>query len=60
MALAIGIAIKCKSCIQFHIVEAVKAGANQGEILEAAGVAIFMGGRTICGPYCYRITASIG
>ena len=44
MALSIGISIRCKPCIQFHTAEAVKAGANRGEILEAASVAVFMGG----------------
>ena len=44
MALSIGIAIRCKPCILFHTAEAVKAGANRKEIIEAASVAIFMGG----------------
>ncbi|MFZ2331315.1 MAG: carboxymuconolactone decarboxylase family protein [Atribacterota bacterium] len=44
MALAIGVAIRCKPCIQFHTAEAVKAGANREEILEAASVSVFMGG----------------
>ncbi|MDY0382716.1 MAG: carboxymuconolactone decarboxylase family protein [Atribacterota bacterium] len=44
MAMAIGIAIRCKPCIQFHTAEAVKAGANKEEILEAASVSVFMGG----------------
>ncbi|HAJ32261.1 MAG TPA: 4-carboxymuconolactone decarboxylase [Candidatus Atribacteria bacterium] len=44
IALGIGIAIRCKYCIQFHAAEAVKAGANRAEILEAAGVSVFMGG----------------
>ncbi|MDD4362787.1 MAG: carboxymuconolactone decarboxylase family protein [Atribacterota bacterium] len=44
MALAIGIAIRCKPCIQFHGAECAKAGASRAEILEAASVAVFMGG----------------
>ena len=44
IALGIGIAIRCKYCIQFHAAEAVKAGATRAEILEAASVSIFMGG----------------
>jgi AhpD family alkylhydroperoxidase len=44
MALAIGIAIRCKHCIYFHAAEAVKAGANRAELLEAASVSVFMGG----------------
>jgi AhpD family alkylhydroperoxidase len=44
MALAIGLAIRCKHCIIFHTAEAVKAGASRSEILEAASVSVFMGG----------------
>ena len=44
MALSIGVVIRCKPCIQFHTAEAVKEGANKEEILEAANVAVFMGG----------------
>ncbi len=44
IALAIGIVLRCKPCILFHTAEAIKAGANRAEILEAASVSIFMGG----------------
>jgi AhpD family alkylhydroperoxidase len=44
MALSIGVAIRCKYCIQFHAAEAFKAGATKEEMLEAASVAVFMGG----------------
>ena len=44
IALGIGIAIRCKYCIQFHAAEAVKSGATRAEILETASVSIFMGG----------------
>jgi len=44
IAVGIAVTIKCKYCIRFHVAEAVKAGANRAEILEAAGVSIFMGG----------------
>ena len=44
IAVGIAVTIKCNYCIRFHVAEAVKAGANRAEILEAAGVSIFMGG----------------
>lgn len=44
MALSIALVIRCKPCILFHCAEAVKAGANRQEILEAAAVAKLMGG----------------
>ena len=44
IAVGIAVTIKCKYCIRFHVAEAIKAGANRAEILEAAGVSIFMGG----------------
>jgi len=44
IAVGIAVAVKCNYCIRFHVAEAVKAGANRAEILEAAGVSIFMGG----------------
>lgn len=44
IALAIGIAKHCEWCISFHINEALKAGATQEEILEAAWVAVLMDG----------------
>jgi len=44
--IAIGIALSkgCKSCIYFHTARALENGATEEEILEAASVAIYMGG----------------
>lgn len=44
--IAIGTAITagCKYCIAIHVESALKAGATKEEILEAAAVAILMGG----------------
>lgn len=44
--IAIGTAItaRCKYCIAIHVEDALKAGATKEEILEAASVAILMGG----------------
>jgi AhpD family alkylhydroperoxidase len=44
IALAIGVAARCDGCIAFHTHDAVRAGASDAEILDALGVAIFMGG----------------
>ena len=44
MALAIAIAVRCEGCIAYHVHDAIAAGANRQEILEAIGVAIMMGG----------------
>lgn len=44
IALAIGIVVRCDGCIAFHVHDALKAGANEEEIVDAIGVAIMMGG----------------
>lgn len=44
IALGIAIASLCDDCIAFHVQGALKAGASRDEVLEAIGVAVFMGG----------------
>jgi AhpD family alkylhydroperoxidase len=44
VALAISIALRCEGCIGFHTQAAKKAGASREEVLEIAGMAIYMGG----------------
>ncbi len=44
IALGIAVASHCKACIYQHTQAAVKEGATPKEILEAAGVAVLMGG----------------
>lgn len=44
IALAIGLAVRCESCIYAHVQAALKAGATREEIVEAAGVAVMMSG----------------
>lgn len=44
IALGIGIASRCESCIYSHVQAAVKAGATSEQILETAGVAVMIGG----------------
>ena len=44
IALGIAVAVKCKPCIRGHIKKALDAGATKEQILEAASVAVMMGG----------------
>ncbi|MFP4050629.1 MAG: carboxymuconolactone decarboxylase family protein [Thermoplasmata archaeon] len=44
IALTNGITARCKYCIDLHTQKALDAGCTRGEILEAAFVAIMMGG----------------
>jgi AhpD family alkylhydroperoxidase len=44
IALGIAIAVHCDGCIDFHVHDALAAGATRPEILEAIGVAILMAG----------------
>ena len=44
IALGIAIAIRCEGCIACHVMDAVKFGATQEDIVETIGVAILMGG----------------
>ena len=44
MALAVGIAVHCEGCINYHVRESIRKGATREEIAETAAVAIEMGG----------------
>lgn len=44
VALAIGIAVRCEACIYTHVEKCLRAGATPKEIMDAAGVAVMMGG----------------
>lgn len=44
IAVGISVVINCESCMQWHIEQAVQAGANEKEVLEAVEVGIEMGG----------------
>jgi AhpD family alkylhydroperoxidase len=44
MAVALSITAHCHWCIAFHVSGALKAGANRDEVMEAAWVAVLMGG----------------
>ncbi len=44
MALSISIVTKCEPCMEWHLDQAIKAGASDEEIYETIDVAIEMGG----------------
>lgn len=44
IALAIGVAVRCDACIYSHVEKCLKAGATSREVMDAAGVAVMMGG----------------
>ncbi len=44
MALSISIVTKCEPCMEWHLDQALKAGAKDEEIYETIDVAIEMGG----------------
>jgi AhpD family alkylhydroperoxidase len=43
IALGISVAIRCDDCIAFHVKAAIQQGASRDEVLEALGMAIYMG-----------------
>jgi AhpD family alkylhydroperoxidase len=43
IAVAISVAIRCDDCIGFHVKAALEQGASRAEIMEALGMAIYMG-----------------
>lgn len=44
IALGIGIAVRCDACIYTHVEKCLKAGGTPKEIMDAAAVAVMMGG----------------
>ena len=44
ITLGIAIAVRCEPCILWHMDAVIKAGADEGDILEAIKVAVAMGG----------------
>lgn len=43
IALGIAVALRCDDCIAFHAKAALERGASREEVLEAIGMAIYMG-----------------
>jgi len=58
IALGIGVAVRCKSYIYLHVEKALQAGATPAEIMEAAGVAVMMGGGPVS-TYAPVVAASL-
>jgi AhpD family alkylhydroperoxidase len=44
IALALGVAARCDGCLGFHTQALAKLGASKQEVVEALGMAIYMGG----------------
>ncbi len=44
IALGVAVAVKCEPCITAHTEKCLAAGATKAELMEAAGVAVVMGG----------------
>lgn len=44
IALSIGVAARCDACLGYHVKACMKYGATREEIMEALGVAVYMGG----------------
>lgn len=44
IALAVGVAVHCEACIYTHVEKCLKAGASPREVMDAAAVAVLMGG----------------
>ena len=43
IALAIAVAIRCDGCVAFHAEAAERSGASREEVMEAMGMALYMG-----------------
>ena len=43
IALGIAVAVRCDDCIGFHVKAALEQGASRDEVIEALGMAIYMG-----------------
>lgn len=43
IAMAIAVAVRCDGCISFHAEAALKQGASRDEVMEAMGMAVYMG-----------------
>jgi len=44
MGLVASTVLRCNDCITYHVLQAVKCGADQGEIIESLDVALVVGG----------------
>lgn len=61
IAVGISVVMDCESCMQWHIEQAAKAGANQQEVLEAVEVGMEMGGgrATVSARFALEVMESV-
>jgi AhpD family alkylhydroperoxidase len=61
VAVGISVVTDCESCMQWHIEQAVKAGANRQEVLEAIEVGMEMGGgrATVSARFALEVTETV-
>jgi AhpD family alkylhydroperoxidase len=61
IAVGISVVTDCESCMQWHVEQAVKAGANQQEVLEAIEVGMEMGGgrATVSARFALEVLESV-
>lgn len=61
IAIGISVVVNCESCMQWHIEQAARAGATEGEVLEAIEVGIEMGGgpATAHARFALKVMASV-
>jgi len=61
IAVGISVVIDCESCMQWHIEQAAKSGANEQEVLEAIEVGIEMGGgpATVSARFALEVMESV-
>jgi AhpD family alkylhydroperoxidase len=61
IAVGISVVTDCESCMQWHIEQAVKAGAGQQELLEAIEVGMEMGGgrATVSARFALEVMESV-
>ena len=61
IAVGISVAIDCESCMQWHIEQAARAGAEHREVLEAVEVGMEMGGgpATVSARFALEVMAEV-
>ena len=57
IALGISVAIRCDDCIAFHVKAALDNGASREEVIEALGMAVYMGAGPSVMYACHAIEA---
>jgi len=47
ISVAVSLALRCEPCIEAHLKSALRQGVSVGELLEAAGVTVALGGEPV-------------